>query len=145
MILLEKDIPDFTRDLLASLGEDLSIVTLTGPLGAGKTTLVRQALRLSRVTTPVTSPTFGYVKSYIGEGGIEFHHFDLYRITSLEAFVDAGFDEYLTRKKSICFIEWPEIIEPLLTLPNIKKKVVNIAIDYDSDDKNARIVVIAKN
>jgi tRNA threonylcarbamoyladenosine biosynthesis protein TsaE len=70
---------------------------------------------------------------YKNESGKTFFHFDLYRITSVDDFLFAGFDEYLIAPNSMCLIEWPEVIEPLLKLQH--KKVCKISIDYVDNDK----------
>jgi tRNA threonylcarbamoyl adenosine modification protein YjeE len=90
------------------------VVTLEGQLGAGKTTLTRQLLRMYGVQEPVVSPTFNYMHIYTSKEGKRIYHFDLYRLPSLDYFLAAGFDEYLYAPESITLIEWPAIIEPLL-------------------------------
>lgn len=92
-----------------------SVFALSGPLGAGKTTLVQGLLARAGITDPVQSPTYTYVIPYTAPDGTIFYHFDLYRLVSLEDFLMAGFDEYLFQPRSKALIEWPEIIKPLLT------------------------------
>ncbi|NBQ16795.1 tRNA (adenosine(37)-N6)-threonylcarbamoyltransferase complex ATPase subunit type 1 TsaE, partial [bacterium] len=87
-------------------------------------------------TEPITSPTYTYVNVY-RLNGITFYHFDLYRLNSLDDFIQAGFDEYLYQPDSYCFIEWPEIIEKL-----IEKDLCKVIIDYDTED--SRFVVVKK-
>jgi tRNA threonylcarbamoyladenosine biosynthesis protein TsaE len=95
--------------------ETHTIFAFVGPLGAGKTTLIRELLKSQGITQAITSPTFTYVNAYENEKGDTFYHFDLYRFTSLDQFLQAGFDEYLyAGPRSWAFIEWPEIIMPLL-------------------------------
>jgi len=139
MILKQKNIPNFVKTNLLPLLVNYNIITFIGPLGAGKTTIIREILRQAGVTAPVTSPTFGYVKSYVG-GNNHFYHFDLYRINNSDAFIDAGFDEYFTQKDSTCLIEWPEVIAPVLA----NKNIVTIAIDYDPIDQLSRNITISK-
>ena len=91
------------------------VMTFTGTLGAGKTTLIRALLRQCGVQGDITSPTFTYMNVYEDVHGNNFYHFDLYRITTVDMFVNAGFDEYLYQPNSWALIEWPEVIEPLLT------------------------------
>src|SRR5262249_28201366 len=79
------------------------------------TTFVSHLLRAYGVTGEVTSPTFTYVNVYHGDQRKTFYHFDLYRISHLDEFVAAGFDEYLYQPNSVAIIEWPELIMPLIT------------------------------
>jgi len=111
------------------------IVALGGPLGAGKTTLVKELLRFYGVTEDVVSPTFNYVNSYTNQQGKKFFHFDLYRIPSTQNFLAAGFDEYLHIPNSMVIIEWPEIIEPLL-----KENAVWLMLDYLDAEHRSLIV-----
>lgn len=104
------------------------VFTFTGPLGAGKTSLVKKLLERCGVKETVTSPTFTYFITYHNDLGETFYHFDLYRMKSLAEFREVGFDEYLYVPNSWAFIEWPEIIMPLLT-----HEVCHVTIDYYSD------------
>lgn len=90
------------------------IFAFIGPLGAGKTTIIRDLLHSCGVEGLITSPTFTYVHCYENNNQERFYHFDLYRITSVEEFQSLGFDEYLNQANSWVFIEWPEVIKPLL-------------------------------
>jgi tRNA threonylcarbamoyladenosine biosynthesis protein TsaE len=82
------------------------VVSLSGDLGAGKTTLVREILRAYGITGSVKSPTFTYVEPY-QINNIDIYHFDLYRFSDPEEWFDLGFDEYFIHPH-ICFIEWAE-------------------------------------
>lgn len=111
----------------------VSVITLTGSLGAGKTTLVSAILKTWGVNGPVISPTFTYVNTYplLGAGDSRrVYHFDLYRLETLGAFEQAGFGEYLYQAETICLIEWPEIALPLLT-----HNVAHISIEFMGIDK----------
>jgi tRNA threonylcarbamoyladenosine biosynthesis protein TsaE len=94
--------------------KDKQIVTLTGGLGAGKTTFVQAVLRQMGVMGPIISPTFTYFNQYYAANGRMIYHFDLYRLKNLQEFEMAGFFEYLYQPNSIVFIEWPEIIDSVL-------------------------------
>ena len=88
-------------------------VLLEGPLGAGKTSLVRSCLRALGFTGNVPSPSYSICNSYCIKGR-RFHHYDLYRLKSVLEFIDLGVDEF---RKDVLFIEWPmpeiiQVIEP---------------------------------
>ncbi|HAU30257.1 TPA: tRNA (adenosine(37)-N6)-threonylcarbamoyltransferase complex ATPase subunit type 1 TsaE [Candidatus Dependentiae bacterium] len=122
-------------DALLPLIATTSIVMLQGPLGAGKTTLIRALLvRMGVEASHITSPTFSYVHQYVVLGGREIFHFDLYRLTSLDDFYALGFDEYLYRPNSLSCIEWPEIIMPL-----IARDYLEIRLDYGQGLSNRLI------
>jgi len=79
---------------------------LMGDLGAGKTTLVRGVLRGMGYAGRVKSPTYPLLETYKA-GDINLAHFDLYRLESPEAFVEAGFEEYFAGP-GVRFVEWPD-------------------------------------
>lgn len=101
------------------------VVLFNGDLGAGKTTFVQFVLNALGVSVQVNSPTFAILKTYNGK--FVFNHFDFYRINTDEA-VEAGFDEILTNKQTVKFIEWGQNVEPLL--PN---NVITINIKFISE------------
>jgi tRNA threonylcarbamoyladenosine biosynthesis protein TsaE len=119
---------------LAELMDRYQTFTFTGPLGAGKTTLIQALLKECGVSQPVTSPTFTYLNVYENDRDQLFYHFDLYRIPSMNDFQAAGFDEYLSAPNSWTFIEWPAVIMPLL-----KDNMCHCELDYV--DNKRKIVV----
>jgi len=137
------DLPAIVAEL-KELMQTHRIFAFTGSLGAGKTTLVRSLLQACGVTGVISSPTFTYVNIYtavhpecsptgnVSKGGQKFYHFDLYRIINVQEFIDAGFDEYLNDPQAYIFIEWPEVIMPLL-----KNNVCFISLEYVSEDQRS--------
>jgi len=121
---------------LKKLMATYQVFAITGPLGAGKTTTIKALLHSCGITVPVTSPTFTYVNEYTNNQGECFYHFDLYRIATVQEFQHQGFDEYLYCSNSWSFIEWPEVIKPLLT-----HDVCFISFDYH-EDPDKRIIRI---
>jgi tRNA threonylcarbamoyl adenosine modification protein YjeE len=83
------------------------LITLTGDLGAGKTTFARAFIRaiLDDPAAEVPSPTFTLVQSY-PTPRIEIAHFDLYRLNSPDELDEIGFDEAVTN--GVTLVEWPE-------------------------------------
>ncbi len=138
-IIFSLDQLDEVAHKLWALRDACQVYTFTGSLGAGKTTLVKEILKNAGIDEVTTSPTFTYVNIYKNKKGQTLYHFDLYRINSLEEFLQQGFDEYLYVPGSWCFIEWPEIITPLL-----KKNVCRIALDYQGADKRRLTYQIQK-
>jgi tRNA threonylcarbamoyladenosine biosynthesis protein TsaE len=82
------------------------IITFSGDIGAGKTTMIRAMLSHLGLQGPIKSPTFSLVESY-DVGPLQIHHFDLYRIQHEEELNYLGFRDYFTTQ-SICVIEWAE-------------------------------------
>jgi len=82
------------------------IVTITGELGAGKTTLAKAICRGYGVTDDVTSPTFTLVHQYAAPRS-PVYHLDLYRLRSPDELTNLGWDEILS-EEALVLIEWPE-------------------------------------
>ena len=105
------DLPD--ADATARLGAAVAAalrsgeaVCLTGPLGAGKSTLARGLVRaLTKPDEDVPSPTFTLVQFYDG-AHFPVAHFDLYRLERAEEAYEIGLDEAL--EDGAVVIEWPE-------------------------------------
>ena len=130
------------RYLLPKL-ETHKIFTFKGPLGAGKTTLIKSFLAQLGVDQIVTSPTFTYVKYYKIEGGRNCYHFDLYRLNSLNSFLEMGFDECLN-SDGLSVIEWPGIIEDLLQRVPLKSKTFSVVLDYVEGDLEKRCMTLER-
>lgn len=103
-------------DVGARLAETLdagAVVALGGDLGAGKTHFVKGFARgLGYDPHAVRSPTFTIVQEHVG-GRLPLYHFDAYRVSSPEEFVDLGFEEYVYGD-GITVIEWPSKVESLI-------------------------------
>jgi tRNA threonylcarbamoyladenosine biosynthesis protein TsaE len=82
------------------------VIGLSGELGAGKTALVRAALRRLGVTGPVRSPTFSLLELY-AVSRLNFYHFDFYRFSKSGDFSASGFRDFFG-PGSVCVVEWPE-------------------------------------
>ena len=89
------------------------IVLISGEMGAGKTTLIKQILIGLNVIDNISSPTFSIINEYKTKSKDLIYHMDLYRISRIEELEQIGFFEYL-ESGNLCFIEWGEIIENMI-------------------------------
>jgi tRNA threonylcarbamoyladenosine biosynthesis protein TsaE len=110
---------------LAGLLAPGDVVTVSGELGAGKTTFVRGACRELGVTQPVTSPTFTIGHRY--HGRVEVSHLDLYRFTGVSAAEWGDLEPYFD--DAVCFVEWPEAAGS--DLPPVRVSVSLSHVDPD--------------
>ena len=110
------------------------VIALTGDLGAGKTALTKAIAKGLGVTETVTSPTFTIIKEY-RSGRLPLYHFDVYRLSDGEEFLDIGGEEYLDGD-GLCVIEWAGIIEDVLP-----EETVFIRLEY-ADGDGARLVTV---
>ena len=118
-------------DILEKCG-DRRVFAFNGNMGAGKTTFIKCLCEAMGTEDVVNSPTFAIVNVYevgaIGNGQWaigerqEVYHFDCYRIKDLREAMDMGTEEYLY-SGNYCFIEWAEMIEPLLPEDTVWVKI----------------------
>ena len=102
--------------LARALGRGM-IVTLSGELGAGKTTLVRGCLRALGWEGPVKSPTYPLVEHY-PLSSLYFYHFDFYRFADPSEWETAGLADCF-RDDAVCVVEWPERVAGRLPPPDL--------------------------
>jgi tRNA threonylcarbamoyladenosine biosynthesis protein TsaE len=93
-----------------------------GPMGSGKTTIIKSICDVLDTLDPVTSPTFTLVNEYKTSRGESLYHMDFYRIKKVEEVFDFGIEEYLS-SGSYCFMEWPEMIGEILPQNAVKVKI----------------------
>lgn len=90
-----------------------TLITLSGELGAGKTSFTQGVARALGVTDHVTSPTFVLEKIYelpaeTGRGFAQLVHIDAYRLEGSAALAPLGFDEIMRDARNVVMLEWPE-------------------------------------
>lgn len=91
-----------------------TVFAFYAPMGCGKTTFITALCRALGISEVVNSPTFAIVNRYsIPHSKEAVYHMDCYRLEKVEEAINLGFDDYFTSGDR-CFIEWPEVIEPLL-------------------------------
>jgi tRNA threonylcarbamoyladenosine biosynthesis protein TsaE len=121
-VQIESSSPEETEAVAARLAAVLragDVVTVSGELGAGKTTFVRGACRALGITQPVTSPTFTIGHRYDGVA-----HLDLYRFAGVSAAEWGDLEPYFDG--TIAFVEWPEAGEDALPEPRFRVRMRHI-------------------
>ena len=113
---------------LAAIIRPPLLITLRGPLAAGKTTLVRGLVHGFGIAGAVKSPTFTLVESYHLDA-LNIHHFDLYRLSDAEELEFIGIDDYFD-ERALLVVEWPERGERVLPAAD-----VNIAITIKGESR----------
>lgn len=117
-----------------------TLVTLSGELGAGKTTFTQMVAKALGVEEMVTSPTFVLEKIYkIRHPMSDFKrlvHVDAYRLESGADLAALGFDEIMNDSSNLVFLEWPEKVAGSLPVPasRISFKIISDTartISYD--------------
>ena len=109
-------------------------IAIDGTLGVGKTTLVKNFCKNLGVIDHVSSPTFPIINEYSTRSNEKIYHFDFYRLNSFQEALEIGTDLYLDTD-SYCFIEWPELILPLLN-----KDVLFLSIKIEKQNRVLTII-----
>ncbi len=106
-------IHEAAREFIKNMGTG-HVFAFYGKMGAGKTTFIKAVCEELGVDDVITSPTFAIVNDYTSsKDDSHIFHFDFYRIKKLEEVYDMGYEDYFY-SGSLCFIEWPELIEDIL-------------------------------
>ena len=121
--------PEQTELVAAELASELQpgdVVTVSGELGAGKTTFVRGACRALGVQGPVTSPTYTIGHRY--RGYVDVSHLDLYRFENVSPAEWGDLEPYFDG--AVCFVEWPEAAGGTLPDPRFR-----VTLRYGAEDR----------
>lgn len=132
---------NFPRNRLEALIMELQaypVVLIDAPMGYGKTTIVHRIADFLGITGEVQSPTYTLVNEYIIERGNlpydKMIHMDLYRLNDTAEAIQAGLEDYFFAS-NWCFIEWPEILTPILP-----ESYINVKIELLPD--NSRKIIV---
>ncbi|UOF93538.1 MAG: tRNA (adenosine(37)-N6)-threonylcarbamoyltransferase complex ATPase subunit type 1 TsaE [Bordetella sp.] len=108
-------------------------IYLKGDLGTGKTTFVRSFLQEYGVQGKIKSPSYSLLESYT-ISNLEIHHFDFYRFSKPDEWINAGFRDLLN-ENSIILLEWPEKADGYLPNPDL-----SIHLEYFNSGRNATLI-----
>ncbi len=133
------ELPDIAKMILAHVGkekrEGALVVTVTGDLGAGKTSLIQAIAKKLQIKETVHSPTFVILKRYLipktASLGVRFSnliHIDAYRLMHEQELSKLGWHELVHDQKNLIFLEWPEKVPGL-----IPKDAISISLDHKGE------------
>ena len=102
-----------------------AVVALVGPLGAGKTHLVRAIAEGLGVRNPaaVNSPTFVLIQEYAAR--LPIYHFDAYRLSGPREFAELGASEYFDGD-GVCLVEWADRVEAAIPTEHLRIEIIVI-------------------
>ena len=118
--------PEATERLGAVIAGALpegAVLALFGPIGAGKTCLVRGIAAALGARSGVSSPTFTLVQEYTTQPRL--FHLDLYRLGEPDELVHLGYEELFDRPPGICVVEWAERAADLLPQERIELEITH--------------------
>ncbi len=131
-----EDIQSAAKLFVKQMGDN-KVFAFYGPMGVGKTTFIKAICSELGVKETITSPTFAIINEYKSKDAGVIFHFDFYRINKLEEAFDFGYEDYFY-SNNICFIEWPELVEPILPV-DITKVIIS------EKDNGQRMVELMSN
>lgn len=133
----EAETTTLAADLLAQCHAG-QIITLTGDLGAGKTTFTKGIAQALGVHQEITSPTFAIMNVYdTSHPNIKkLVHIDTYRLKSTTELIGIGAEDYIGAPDTLTIIEWPELAAPLLA----EKDQLEISLAHQ--DSHTRIITV---
>src|SRR5216117_2711768 len=129
----QRELRDWGEELGRAITPPL-VVTLSGELGVGKTTLAQAICLGYGVNGVITSPTYALVQEYAAPRSVVFH-IDLYRLDSPDQLTNLGWDEIVS-SRSLVLVEWPERAGSRLPEDHL-----SIDLDYVPDDPGRRILL----
>ena len=125
---IEKAAETFTQHI-----SNRTVFAFRGKMGVGKTTFIKAVCKVLGVSETVNSPSFAIINEYVSDTtGETIYHFDFYRINSVREAMNIGAEDYFN-SGSLCFIEWPEKVEPLLPAGTVW-------VDMEERERGKRII-----
>lgn len=97
--------------MLGTFLQQGDVLALEGTLASGKTTFTKGIAQSLNIEEPITSPTFTLISEYYGKHTL--YHMDVYRLDSVEDFLNLGVEEMLYGT-GICIIEWSDKVKEAL-------------------------------
>lgn len=128
------ELPGIAQQLIAQYA-DKKIWLFDAQMGTGKTTLIKALCQQLLAIDETSSPTYPIINEYHTQTNTLIYHIDLYRLKNLDEAIHIGIEDYLYQPNSYCFIEWHQVIQPILPpnclfltitqLPNGKRQLIH--------------------
>ncbi len=131
--LTEAEMVHWGRELGEAIAPPL-VISLTGDLGAGKTTLAKAICAGFGVEEAVTSPTYALVHRYEAEKSAVYH-VDLYRLDDESQLTNIGWDD-LIAERAVVIVEWPERAGDRMPSDHL-----HIDLEYVAGDESRRVLL----
>lgn len=127
-----QELPVIAKSILDLYGKQ-KVFLFNAPMGAGKTTLIKEMCLALGSKDDFSSPTYSIVNEYHYPEGKIFH-FDLYRLNNQTELLDLGIEEYLD-SGNYCFFEWPLLVEDMINV-----SYVNIVMEVKENIRYLRAI-----
>lgn len=132
----EQIIKEIIKKALLGKKKNATIISLSGDLGAGKTTITKEIAKQLGIKENVISPTFVIMKIYKLESSSKHYsifkkliHIDAYRIEDAKEFINFNWEEIISDTENLVVLEWPEKIKNI-----IPKNAINISLSHVNED-----------
>lgn len=134
-----RETENWAKSLVVSFNRPC-VVLLSGPLGSGKTQMVRWFMSAMGVSG-TASPTFAIHQEYKTPGG-EIDHVDLYRTTSDDDLESTGFWDLLRQPSGLVFVEWADRLPESVWPKSWKRVFITITKGVEAEERNISIKVL---
>lgn len=138
---LEKVAGELWREIQGVIHERGVILALVGPLGVGKTRLVKLLAREMGITGGVHSPTFVLHQSYHSHGEMSLEHIDTWRMEKEKELMELGISE-LVRTDAVVAIEWAEKTRGVINDLKNRARVIWIKLSYSPVSETGRLIEV---
>lgn len=128
------DLPQAAATIIETTGAS-KVLLFFAEMGSGKTTLIKEICKQLGSNDNFSSPTYSIVNEYSTPTAGKLYHIDLYRVKDIDEAMALGLEDYLY-SGNYCFIEWPELAEPLLP-----DNCVKITIEREEDIRKITIFI----
>lgn len=132
----EQIIKEIIKKAILGKKKNATIISLSGDLGAGKTTITQGIAKQLGIKENVISPTFVIMKIYKLESNSKYYsnfkkliHIDAYRIEDAKEFINFDWKEIISNKENLVILEWPEKIKNI-----IPKNAIKISLSHIDEE-----------